>query len=985
MKKQNNILEHVKQIANVIFLSLLLHACTEEDIIKTSNIEEGVSVEVDLNFFAPDMATISTRSLTEEEENNINDIYILIFDLQGNRVDGTLFEKGVDFTPTTHNSETNTGKLTLKTTSGARRIYGVANVKDNELNGNGQGWLLNKLEDINTVSELEKLTLAMDISKSISVDRVSANMVMSGEFKGNNNVSSTPGYCEIPSTKGQTINGVLNLKRLDSKITFDIRLGKKITKFEPKEYQIFNVPVISNVLEQEEDAGGTENASNYANSIAYNNQFIKEEEDRESASELKRKYLFTFYQLENLKKSKEYNGETITDYKMREAEVKESDGSNSGEYKFVEPFATYVQFKTYMEIALLDGTTRVANVRIIVHLGGKDNPNDPLDPTNFNNRRNKKYTYKVTINDADDIVTEVNMEDGNTNEPRPGIEGEVIDSENSARILDSHYCCFNVALSYNDVEAMGFQVHTPFAEVTTEYQSTDKETKQPNVGIGDYNWVKFKYNRYGSSNLLANYTTDLNAPTNDSKNDRLNIYELRNDVMSRGKNNKNQEFYYTVFVDEYYYKEAPCNGLNWGNETKTFWKHFVNQDDRYIMLLYTPKKSTDGDSSYGRAQYFIRQKSIQTYYSTENLTDEKTALGMEHTNESSSITFGGPTNPDKDNGYYNTYNYVGNKNWNNYVEKTSKNGTSYWNADANNNTFSMNSNISTAACLSRNRDKNGNGKIDKDELEWYVPTSRQLSSMYLGAQSLPSPLFTPPATGTVTSGDTKYRFQTSDGDNIWAEEGCTNGSQAGQAIRCVRNLGLEVSNPTDRNYNKVATPYKRLSLSGANAGRIIYDMNCVDPLNLRQSTITQLNYHANFNETKNLPYYQFELAKNFHKSTKLVAGNNTWKKYNLDNGDLCSTYSEGNNDRGQWRTPNQRELLIIFNEGSQEVVYTESQKAYGMYSSTYWLYSDAKYAGSGNERTFAINAAYGNLFLDGKRNTNYGSILRCVRDVKIAQ
>lgn len=976
MKKQNNILKLVKQITNVLFISLLFHACVEEDIIKTSNVEEGVPVEVNLSFFAPDMATISTRSLTDVEENNINDIYVLIFDLQGNRVDGQLFKKGVDFTPTTHNSTTNTGNLTLKTTSGERRIYGIANVVDNELNGNGQDWLLNQLENLSSIQDLEKLTVAMDITKSISIDRVSPNMVMSGELVSNGSSNSTPGYCQILPEKGSNINGVLNLKRLDSKITFDIRLGSKITKFEPKEYQVFNVPVKSYVLEQNKDAGGITNSNNYANSIAYNNQFIKEEEDTQSASQLGRKYLFTFYQLENLKKSKDYGNEKLTDYKMREAEVKESDGSNSGEYKFVEPFASYVQIKAYMEIALPDGTTRVANIRIVVHLGGKDNAGDKLDYTNFNNRRNRKYTYTVTINDADDIVTEVKVNEEN----RPGIEGDVIDSKTSARILDAHYCCFNVELSYNDVLEMGFHVYTPFAEVTTEYKSYDKDTKQPNTGVGDYKWVKFKYNGSQSDRYLANYTSSPNYPNDDSKNDRLNIYELRKDVMSRGRYNPNKKIRYTVFVDEYYYKEAPCEGLNWGTDKTTYWKNFVNQDDRYIMLLYTPKKSADGDSSYGEAQYFIRQKSIQTYYSTTNLTDEKTALGMEHTNESPDLTYGGPANPDKDNGYYNTYKYINdnNTNWSNYVQTYN----SYWKADTGNNTFLMSTTTSTYACLSRNRDKNGNGKIDKDELEWYVPTSRQLSSMYLGAQSLPSPLFTPPATGKVESGDTKYHFQTSDGDKIWAEEGCTNGSDnVAKQVRCVRNLGVEVSNPTNKNYNKVATPYKRLNING----RIIYDMNCVDPLNLRQGTITQLNYHVNFNETKNLPYYQFELAKNFHVSTKLTAGNNTWKKYNLDKGDLCSTYSEGSNDKGQWRMPNQRELLIIYNEGSQNVVYTEGNSKYGMYSSTYWLYSDPKYAGANQERTFAINAEYGNYFLDGNRNTNYGSILRCVRDVKITQ
>lgn len=1006
MKKQNNILRYVKLIANIAFISFLFQACTDEEIIKSSNVEEGIPVEVSFNFSAPEMNNISTRSLTGKEENNINDIYILIFDLNKQRVDGKLYEKGVDFNPTTHSANTNTGTIKLVTTSGERRIYAIANVRDNELNGKGQSWLLNELDNVKTIDKLEEITVAMDITQSISVDRVSENMVMSGEFDDEKN-SNIPGYCVIPSKSGQAVSGVLNLTRLDSKITFEIYLGSKITKFEPKEWQVFNVPVLSYILEQEKDAGGTIDKKNYANSMAFNNQYITAEEDENASGTIKEKYSFTFYQLENLKKSKDYQGEKLTEYKMREAEVKNSDGTNSDVYKFVEPFASYVQFKAYMEIRLQDGTTRVANIRIITHLGGKNHPNEKLDPTNFNNRRNKKYTYKITINDADDIKTEVEMENGNENEPRPGIEGDVIDSKSEARVLDAHYNCFNVGLSYNDVLAMGFQVHTPFAEVTTEYAASDKETKEPSDKTGDYNWVKFKYNaQYSTRNkVLATYTNNQNNPTNDADNGRLNIYQLRNDVMNRGRNNKNQKLYYTVFVDEYYYKEMPCKGLSWGNNPQVYWKYFVNQDDRYIMLLYTPKKSTDQDSSYGRAEYFIRQKSIQTYYSTTNLTDEKTALGMEHTNESQPLSWGGPKEEDrdKDNGYYNTYEYVGNENWSDYVSSKQISGTYYWTADENNNTFQMSSNKAVAACLSRNRDKNGNGKIDEDELEWYVPTSRQLSSMYLGAQSLPSPLFTPPATGKVAYDDTKYHFQTSDGDKIWAQEGCSNGGTDAQQVRCVRNLGLEISNPTSKDANKVATPYKRVQLSGKDSERIIYDLSCVNPLNLRQNTTVSINYHVNFNETKNLPYYRFELAQNFLESSKLDAGSNSWNAYS--NKDLCSNYSESENDKGEWRTPNQRELLIIFNEGKEKMFYQKHEQVwvkdnhwpyyghyedkytnYGMYSCTYWLYSAPQYAGANQQRVFAIHANAGNYFLDGGGNpqhTNYGSILRCVRDIKI--
>lgn len=994
MKKQNNILTCIKQILSIIFVSILFYACTDEDVVRNADIEEGIPVEVNIQFLTSGMNKIATRSLTDAEEYNINDMYILVFNESGERIytDGGLYTKGASengFLVEEHTSGSNKGSLTLSTTSGKKRIFAIANVKSNQLNGKGDDWLLNELNTgVSSVTELEALTLQMDVSKSIDMDRVSANMVMSGAWDCG--ITNTPtGYCEIlPNTA--IISGTLKLVRLDSKITFEIHLGSRVTKFEPQEWQVFNVPVVSNVIEQTEDAGGIIDANNYQNSIAFNNQYISEESDPSATGTIKNKYLFTFYQLENLKKSKTYteNGESkhLSEYSMREAEVKNEDGTNSGIYKFVEPFATYVQIKAYMEIRQTDGTTRIANIRAIVHLGGIENAGDKLDCTNFRSKRNKKYTYKVTINDVNDIVTEVKMNEEN----RPGMEGDVIDSKTEARILDAHYNCFNVGLTYNQVKKMGLLVHSPFDEVSAEYKEGETDTKQPANGIGDYNWVKFKY--LGTSKIsnnkeiLADYTTNASYPNDDSKNNRLNIFELRNDVMQRGKNSQNSTYYYTVFVDEYYYRSVPCNGLNWGSDPKTYWTKFVNQDDRYIMLLYTPQESKDKDSSYGEAQYFIRQKSIQTYYSTTNLTSQKAALGIEHTNESPDLNSGSPVTHDTYNGYYNTYKYVGEKDWKNYVQKASS-GAYY--ADVDNNTFQMetrNKNA-TAACLSRNRDKNGNGKIDADEIEWYVPTARQLSSIYLGAQSLPSPLFTPPATGQVNSGDKNYHFYTSDGDIIWAEEGCSNGTgtQATQ-IRCVRNLGLDgdIQYPTSTTYNKVELPYKLIKLSGAD-NRIVFDMNSVDQLNLRQSPTTTLNFHTNFKETKNMPYYQFELAQNFYEDSKSNGKNpDPWTKYSKT--DLCTAYSEkmDKSDKGTWRTPNQRELLIIFNEGSQKMVYDNRNENYGMYSCTYWLYSSSQYV-KDQERIFAINADYKNMFLDGVHSANYGGILRCVRDVKINQ
>lgn len=86
--------------------------------------------------------------------------------------------------------------------------------------------------------------------------------------------------------------------------------------------------------------------------------------------------------------------------------------------------------------------TRVANVTYIIHLGGGTD-----DPANFTSNRNTKYTYKIQINNVDNIVVEVEEDKEN----RPGEEGDVVDAEVEARTLDAHYNSFVMGFSYNDV------------------------------------------------------------------------------------------------------------------------------------------------------------------------------------------------------------------------------------------------------------------------------------------------------------------------------------------------------------------------------------------------------------------------------------------------------------------------------------------------------------------------------------------------------
>ena len=96
-----------------------------------------------------------------------------------------------------------------------------------------------------------------------------------------------------------------------------------------------------------------------------------------------------------------YEGSSLESYADREAEVKDGNGLNTGTYKYVEPFATYVEIKANMELTSSNETLtgkKIANVTYTIHLGGGSN-----DYSNFKSERNKKYIYNVEINDTEDI------------------------------------------------------------------------------------------------------------------------------------------------------------------------------------------------------------------------------------------------------------------------------------------------------------------------------------------------------------------------------------------------------------------------------------------------------------------------------------------------------------------------------------------------------------------------------------------------------
>ena len=250
-------------------------------------------------------------------------------------------------------------------------------------------------------------------------------------------------------------------------------------------------------------------------------------------------------------------------------------------------------------------------------------------------------------------------------------------------------------------------------------------------------------------------------------------------------------------------------------------------------------------------------------------------------------------------------------------------------------------------CMNRNRDENGNGKIDEDELKWYLPASDQMEIISLCHYSLTDPLFN---YNTFYGGDVnhqrlpdveylrgqylyKYHYATSDYYTFASEE-LVNSSAYGNAtqdyashpyeMRCVRNLN---SSPSDNSTPSDASVVKVFS----------YDSDThtftLDKLDSR--SIRNVIYHMHelpsphyLFSRDNLPYSKFKVASNNELLEKIITGtgaNDTYpsipgltdaeKKIlrNIIDKKPCANYYEESNkaDQGTWRAPNAAEMGLM--------------------------------------------------------------------------
>lgn len=990
----------LKSIVSIL-LVVGLFSCTDEEIASNkANVEEGIMTDLSLSFTSATPTVQSRGALEIQQEYKVYNLYVLVFNNRtGVKEYGHLFQLNAaddaDKLLDVHekintNDATTSGKVKMKLPSGEKRIYAVANVPA----GDSHAELRDNLEDVQSIEDLENNVV---ISQKV-ITRPNDKLVMSGWLQNGTQKEGDPdGYCVI-DRNGTNSLSTIQLVRVDARVTFNVTLDTKKPiaergetilerKFTPLKYAVKSVPNKAYLYGKDDNALVKD--AEYFSTNEANFEVI---ENNVSS--------FTFYMMEN---KQAVAGLSI--YEEREKQNKNSNGSN-GNYTYAPLTATYIEVTGYYFEKYQDNRgvmkERHADVKYTIHLGYVGG-----DANDFRCKRNYAYIYNVYVQSVNKIrleVTSYNNGEGTTDEAQPGAEGAIIESDKYFQ-LDSHYDHILVTFRKQDVQGKyGFRVKTPFDEgyyyVSGEANSVPAGAL-PLSEAKDYKWVKFMQNEKSKNGKYKSNEYRAFNPSKFITVDQLLIDLHTNNSVYDSDGNA----VYTMYIDEYHYPCDPREGhygeyTNTGKltveasnkEGTTFWKEFVNQPNREMHILCNTQFSEDKESSLTTSAIMISQRSIKTFYN-EKAAGLKTAWGLETINETGKIAPGDKnpwsTNNSSKNGRWNFFNQTSNfssSSWSSYISPTVKQDK-----DGIHDYMSVTGNDKLIySCLQRNRDENGNGKIEADEVKWYPAAIDQYSSIWVGAPALPTETYL--YTNQVATEQGYRRYLSSDGKELYAEEGASIGSfNFGYAnsiwgtddkdkgriekkydYRCLRDLGMSNSKP--KNVNDMPQHFVTSTNDGDGYILELTYMN-EDALRTEENYMRgEITAHDEKSDL-NRPYVKFEFKE------KLVYNkNNTrweWNSLNtLINKDPsnspCAQFNKGlSADEPKWRLPNARELSLM--------------------TSNYNIWKDEQYVQSRTGSSLPIkkqnNNGYSGGYSDNKpfmtlAANSFKGPVRCVRDVR---
>lgn len=415
--------------------------------------------------------------------------------------------------------------------------------------------------------------------------------------------------------------------------------------------------------------------------------------------------------------------------------------------------------------------------------------------------------------------------------------------------------------------------------------------------------------------------------------------------------NGNRVARFTAFVNEYYYLRHPLTGA-----VTTTWSVMVNKIPREMIIAMSTETSTDGNSSYSKIHSYISQLSMETFYNDR--ATSLNAFGMETYNETPLYEFGTPrstSNLSDTDGRENQKTLIGASSsspyWNSYISSTNNGWISSVGTEraAHKLTNAYSVQAAYSACMSRNRDLNGNGRIDENEIRWYLASLNEYIRMGIGNNALSSAqlffgdkdnLSNYPS-GDIKNGSLYYTSSEAGKRVYWAIEkgsyGAVGSYYDGSSlpIRCIRDLpatgtSTDVSSidgvKSDATYKYYDNLFPKL---------LVFKDRLVSSL-YRQRVSGSLLAH-NEDDDANSFYNGIFVASDFLSNTYQlgdIIGYNgfvTWSggRYS-NNGTMtnpCSSYREGGYTN--WRVPNLVELSamnaagLLEHEGSEVACCTQ--------------------------------------------------------------
>ena len=773
-----------------------LTACTKTEIDDVVMVPDGSSARVALNFNVKSSIDVTTRAAQPEYyEYLVNNIYVLIFngnqrielsedanDKNGNvnffsPEEITNYKNKLDDAGNTESS----GTIEFGAISGAGlKICAVANLGVSnsmtraDFDEDAITKDLNNFDAIKTYDEFKKMSISL---RTNTVMR-GASFVMTGE---KNDVT-----LQAYTNENEKTEITIPLERTDSKITFNVKAANdELTDFEfvPLKWRVVNVPTVSYVLPHI----STENASSTLDSnldatedvdadffsIPAEEAILFEGKVQEGETSVDNSGTFTFYMYENLKfPQKNIEGSDAAAYALREKQKKDETSSGvtgqryvNGDYEYAPIGATYVVFTGQVSYTEKDAEENdrfvLADVEYSVHLGHGSNTN----VNSYNTLRNHHYTYNVTVTGINDLLVEVESNNPSEGEPtdderRPGAEGDIVMSASQIVEVDGHYDRALITLTAEEANKIFFAISTPWERGL----DTNGFLEANNTTIRDYKWVKFLIHDSSLGIADGNFaaypgdqcydggkTAEGTAKSSGAYSDKsVTLRDVRQ-LSTYFKNHPaDEEVKITMFIDEYLYYYDPTSdpittpaetkykgitNLKTGDEGLLLWKKSVNNEPRLMHIVKAGDMtySADGETSISRSVVTIKQQPILSIYST-SANDLESAWGIETVNETPQLIVSRTTYPTQ-----NTTNYYANAQTNNSTYGRS--GSISWaNAISSTERYGLGQNYTdpSYACAMRNRDIDGDGTIDQNEIQWYLAALEQMSSLWIADPIMPN-------------------------------------------------------------------------------------------------------------------------------------------------------------------------------------------------------------------------------------------------------